>query len=63
MNIDKLTQKSTDAIRNAQKAANENGNSQVEQVHLLSALVSDAGGLCRQLLEKMGIDAAGLCAE
>ncbi|MBQ9745336.1 MAG: AAA family ATPase, partial [Clostridia bacterium] len=63
MNVEKLTQKSTDAIRNAQNSANENGNSQVEQVHLLSALVSDAGGLCAQLLTKMGADASHILGE
>ncbi len=63
MNAEKLTQKSIEAVRNAQNAAVENSNSQVEQIHLLSALVSDADGLCAQLLAKTGIDAARLRTE
>ena len=57
MNAEKLTQKSIEAIRNAQSEASENGNSQVEQIHLLHSLISDEGGLCAQLITKMGIDA------
>ena len=56
MNVEKLTQKSIEAVRNAQNTATENGNSQVEQIHLLYALISDENGLCSQLLRKMGVD-------
>ncbi len=63
MNAEKLTQKSIEAVKNAQNTALENGNAQVEQIHLLAALVSDAGGLCAQLLTKTGIDTARLKAE
>ena len=63
MNIEKFTQKSIDAVRNAQNTAADNGNAQIEQVHLLAALVSDASGLCAQLLTKMGADTVRLKSE
>ncbi len=57
MNVQKLTQKSAEAIQNAQRMAVEYGNSQVEQEHLIAALTSEPDSLCAQLLAKMGVDA------
>ena len=54
MNAEKLTQKSAEAIRLAQTLAQEYGNPQIEQVHLLAALMSDETGLIPQLLTAMG---------
>ena len=54
MNAQKLTQKSLEAIQAANGLAVENQNQQIEQVHLLSALLSQEGGLIPQLFEKMG---------
>ena len=45
MNAEKLTQKSAEAIRAAQTIAQEYGNPQIEQAHLLWALLQDAEGL------------------
>ena len=45
MNAEKLTQKSAEAIRSAQEIALEYGNPQIEQVHLLWALLQDSEGL------------------
>ena len=59
MNIDRLTQKSISAIQSAQALAQENGNQQLEQVHLLAALCKDSEGLIPQLLTAMGVDAGG----
>ena len=42
MNAEKLTQKSAEAIRSAQEIALEYGNPQIEQVHLLWALLQDS---------------------
>ncbi len=56
MNIQKFTQKSIEAINNAQSMAVENQNSQVEQLHLIAALISDENGLIAQLIKKMNID-------
>ena len=55
MNTQKLTQKSLEAIQSANGLAIENQNQQIEQVHLLSALLGQEGGLIPQLFEKMGI--------
>ena len=63
MNIEKLTQKSIDAIKGAHALAAENGNSRVEPIHLFSSLVSDKDGLTAQLLTKMGIDASSVAKE
>ncbi len=58
MNMQKLTKKSIDAIQDARSCALEYGNPQIEQEHLLFALVSQDGGLIPELLKKLG--AAGL---
>ena len=58
MNANQLTQKSIEAIQAAQSAAGERKNTQVEQLHLLYALVDDANDLNAQLFEKMGTDIA-----
>ena len=55
MNTQKLTQKSLEAIQSANGLAIENQNQQIEQVHLLSALLGQEGGLIPQLFEKIGV--------
>ena len=62
MNAQKFTQKSLEAIGSAQNLAIENQNMQVEQEHLLYALVDQEGGLIAQLLKKIGVDQAMLLA-
>ncbi len=62
MNAEKLTQKSAEAIRAAQEIALEYGNPQIEQVHLLWALLQDNEGLIPQLLAGMGITVPSLQA-
>ena len=62
MNAEKLTQKSAEAIRAAQQAAQEYGNPQIEQVHLLLALLQDPEGLIPQLLSGMGVTVPSLQA-
>ncbi|HHZ01271.1 MAG TPA: ATP-dependent chaperone ClpB, partial [Tissierellia bacterium] len=57
MNPQKFTQKSLEAIQDAQNIAIQNQNIQIEQEHLLYALVDQAGGLIGQLLVKLNIDA------
>ena len=63
MNVQKLTQKSTEALQNAQRLAIEYGNPQVEQEHLLAALTAEGDSLCSQLLTRMGVDAAAFARE
>ena len=55
MNAEKLTQKSAEAIRTSQALAQEYGNPQIEQIHLLCALLADEAGLIPQLLAGMGV--------
>ena len=55
MNTNKLTQKSIEAIQAAQSLAAEHGNQQIEQAHLLMALVEQEGGFVPQLLTNMGV--------
>ena len=55
MNMNQLTQKSLAAIQAAQAIATEHGNPQIEQAHLLLALVSDGEGFIPQLLTAMGM--------
>ena len=54
MNMDQFTKKSLEALQSAQSLATERGNQQIEQAHLLLALVGDEQGLVPQLLEAMG---------
>ena len=55
MNMNQFTQKSLAAIQSAQTIASEYGNQQIEQPHLLLALVSDGEGFIPQLLTAMGM--------
>ena len=60
MNAERLTQKSAEAIRSAQQIDQEYGNPQIEQVHLLWALLQDSEGLIPQLLSGMGVTVPSL---
>ena len=55
MNMNQFTQKSLEAIQSAQTIAAQHGNPQIEQIHLLDALVEQEGGFVPQLLTGMGI--------
>ncbi len=56
MNIQKFTQKSIEAVNNCEKLAYEYGNQEIEQEHLLVALLNQEEGLIGKLIEKMEID-------
>ncbi|MEG2233512.1 MAG: ATP-dependent chaperone ClpB, partial [Oscillospiraceae bacterium] len=56
MNSQKYTQKSLEAIQDAQNTAIEFGNQMLEQQHLLLALLTQENGLIPQLLVKMGVN-------
>ena len=62
MNAQKYTQKSLEAVQAAQSLATEYGNQQIEQPHLLLALLTAEGGLVPQLLENMGLTVPSLTA-
>ena len=55
MNMNQFTQKSLEAIQAAQNLATQHGNQQIEQPHLLLALVEQDGGFIPQLLTHMGL--------
>ena len=55
MNIQKFTQKSVEAINDSEKLAYEYGNQEIEQEHLLVALLQQEDGLILKLIEKMEI--------
>ena len=52
MNIQKLTQKSQEALRNAQTYAQNNNNQMIEPCHIALALVSDSDGLIPSVISK-----------
>ena len=55
MNIQKFTKKSMEAVNDLQRIADEYGNQEVEQEHLLMALLRQDESLILKLIEKMGI--------
>ena len=55
MNINKFTQKSMEAVQNCEKLAYEYGNQQIDQEHLLYALLTLEDSLILKLVTKMGI--------
>ncbi len=63
MNIEKYTQKSAEAVREARQVALENGNQKLEQTHLLYALVFSNDGLIPNLLSAMNVDVAAFRSE
>ena len=60
MNFNNYTQKSIEAVQSAQQLAVQNSHQQMEQVHLLLALLRQEGGLIPQLLKKMGVTVESL---
>ena len=56
MNAQKFTQKSLEAIGEAQSIAVRNSNQAVDEEHLLLALLLQESGLIPQLLVKMNVD-------
>ena len=62
MNQDKYTVKSMEAIREAQEIVIRNQNMQIDQQHLLYALLNQEDGLIPQLMKKLRIDTARMKA-
>ena len=56
MNINKFTQNSLQAVQNCEKVAYEYGNQEIEQEHLLYALLTQDDSLILKLLEKMNLE-------
>ena len=63
MNANQLTQKSIEAIQAAQRMAQERNHTQIQQAHLLYALIDDAEDLNAQLLTAMQVNVTGLKGE
>ncbi|MBQ8859413.1 MAG: type VI secretion system ATPase TssH, partial [Clostridia bacterium] len=63
MNLQKATQKTIEALQNAQSVAAQNGNQQMEQVHLALALLDAKEGLIGNLVTKMGQDVGALVGD
>ena len=62
MNFNTYTQRSIEAVQLAQSIARTRRNPQMEQLHLLAALLTQEGGLTPQLLKKMGVVTESLSA-
>ena len=55
MDLEKLTQKSREALTAAQAAAAQYGHTEVDAEHLAQALLAQESGLAKRLFEKMGV--------
>ena len=62
MNAQKFTQRSLEAIRDAQELTVGSGNQQIEQIHLFSVLLEQESGLVPQLLQKLDVTMESLRA-
>ena len=62
MDFNHYTQKSLEAVQLARNLAVQQGQQQLEQIHLLSALLQQENGLIPQLLKKMGVTVESLAA-
>lgn len=59
MDFNKYTQKSLEAVQSCQSLAIEYGNQEIDQIHLLYALLNKEDSLIAKLLDKMNINSAG----
>ncbi|WP_432798356.1 ATP-dependent chaperone ClpB [Poriferisphaera sp. WC338] len=60
MDINKLTQKSQEALQAAQTEASRHGHVETDVIHLLAALVKQEDGLIPRLFERLGVDPGAL---
>jgi ATP-dependent Clp protease ATP-binding subunit ClpB len=63
MRFDRFTIKSQELIQNAQQLASNNGNQQIEPVHLLSAMLDETDGVARSVFKKLGVSSDGISLE
>ena len=63
MSTEKYTQKTLEAIRDAQALAQEKNNQYLTPEHLLYAMLNQDGGLIGSIFSRMGVDCGGLLAE
>jgi ATP-dependent Clp protease ATP-binding subunit ClpB len=62
MDLNRLTQKSQEALQSAQRAAAERGHQEVDVEHLFAALLAQPEGLVPRLLTRLELDPASLSA-
>ncbi len=58
--FDKLTIKAQEAVQAAQELASQQGNPQIESLHLLAALVTETEGVVKPIFDKIGVNRAQL---
>ena len=63
MNANKYTQKTLEAVQDAQSIAQQNGNVELTTLHILHGLLSDEEGFVTQVLDSSGADVNGLLDE
>ncbi len=63
MNANKYTQKTLEAVQDAQSIAQQNGNVELTTLHILHGLLSDKEGFVTQVLDSSGADVNGLLDE
>ncbi len=56
INIDKFTEKSVEALNGAGEIAKGRGNPEILQIHLLSSLIAQEGGIVGAILRRLGAD-------
>ena len=59
MDFNKYTQKSLEAVQSCQSLALEYGNQEIDQIHLLYALLNKEDSLIVKLMDKMNVNTAG----
>ena len=62
MNLNKLTQKSQEALSEAQNLAISRGHQEVDVEHLALALLSQKDGLIPSIMDKIGVSVPALIA-
>src|SRR5438552_2725734 len=60
MQLDRYTIKAQEALQDAQRTAESSGHPELVGAHLLTALLSQEGGLVAPVLQKAGVDLTGL---
>ena len=60
MNINKFTQKSIQAVQQCERIAMDYGNQEIEQEHLMYALLTQDDSLILKLMQKMGLDGSAV---
>src|SRR5882762_11644824 len=60
MDVNRLTEKAQDAVRQAQALAQRHGQQQIEAEHLAVALLEQDGGVASRVVEKAGVSPATL---